>query len=38
MGLTAKVLIGMLAGMFVGLGINLFGLGTPESFIDVYIM
>jgi Na+/H+-dicarboxylate symporter len=37
-GLTAKVLIGMLLGIAAGLFINLAGLNTPESFAHLYIV
>ncbi|MGI9508639.1 MAG: dicarboxylate/amino acid:cation symporter [Geminicoccaceae bacterium] len=38
MGLTAKVLIGMGLGMLVGLIINLSGLNSEGSFVNVYLI
>ncbi len=38
MSLTVKVLVGMLAGIIVGLAINLTGLNAEGSFIQTYIV
>ena len=38
MSLTVKVLIGMVLGIIVGLGINLLGLNSPDSFVNIYIV
>ncbi|CAG0902313.1 unnamed protein product [Cyprideis torosa] len=38
MSLTAKVIIGMVLGILVGLAINLTGLGSEGSFIQLYIV
>lgn len=38
MGLTSRVLIGMLFGIIVGIGINICGLYEPNTFIAAYIV
>ena len=38
MGLTAKVLIGMLLGIIVGLAINLSGFNVENSFVSIYLV
>ena len=38
LGLTLKVLIGMGAGILVGLAINLGGMNVADSFVNVYIV
>lgn len=37
MSLTAKVIVGLVAGIILGLGINILGLNPAGGFIDTYI-
>lgn len=38
MNLTMKVIVGMALGIVVGLGINLLGLNSAGSFINVFVV